>query len=742
MTLKPIKRLRKLGRRMHRLFAPPKPVVPPPAVDIEKLREEYVERRLHLEPDRFVLYRIIGNDLYPRHRPGISRANAEFILQHEPPLADCEKRWVVNRIVDPAEEQAIIDLLERHQQSYLRLPFVQQEYAGIGWDLDCFSDPCFLLAPPASNSQPGSHLLQEVRSRRGKNNYVMNNNGARNAALRAGRGIAKWVLPWDGNCFLTETAWAEIRAAVLAQPYFKYFIVPMARAVANANLLAPDHRPHEYDEPQILFRRDAREEFDPAHVYGRRPKVALLWRLGVPGAWDTWPFAPWDQPKPSLSPEAHQFAACGWVNRLESGQQELEQYDSGARRRRAKARSSAIVMLLDRVDEDVMRRRLDPARLMLYDERALDVLRVSGPNGPLGEIVASLETDARAAIARGTFSVLDKTGCAPSGDRQDYWHPAPYWWPDPSSPDGLPYVHRDGERRPGTGLYEPGSEEFDRSNLQRVFEGATICALAWRVTGAQLYAAHGAALIRRWFLDPQSRMNPHLRFAQARMGSRSDEGNRSGIIEMRDLYVLLDAVRLLARAGTLSDVERAAFGEWLRAYRDWLLTSPQGMEECRSRNNHGTYFDLQIAAIDAYLGDAASLVATFRRSRVRINIQFDPDGSQPRELSRPTSLHYCCFNLQGWVSLSAIAERCGEDLWRQQSATGGSLPRGADWLTGFAAKRDWPYPQLDAFDWDRLVPVQAALARHTSGEAGDMLEQRRASPSYSAYSAIPPYWYL
>jgi hypothetical protein len=149
-----------------------------------------------------------------------------------------------------------------------------------------------------------------------------------------------------------------------------------------------------------------------------------------------------------------------------------------------------------------------------------------------------------------------------------------------------------------------------------------------------------------------------------------------------------------------------------------------------------------MAAIGAYLGDAASLVAAFRRSRVRINMQFHPDGSQPQELLRPTSLHYCCFNLQGWLNLATIAARCGEDLWQHQSATGGSLPRGIDWLIRFADKRDWPYPQSDAFDWNRLMPLQAALARQSSGQSGDMLRQRRALPNYASTSGIRPYWYL
>lgn len=725
---------------MHSLLAPPKAGAPASA-PLRKLRKRYNKSPLRLEPDAFILYRIIGNDLYPRHRLGMSRANVQFILQNEPPLPDCEKRWVVNRIVDPAEERAIIELLERHGQSYLHLPFAAEEYARIGWDLDCFADQDFLLAPPPPDARSLPHPLKEARARNCKNRYVMNNNGARNAALRAGRGIAKWVLPWDGNCFLTEAAWAEIRAAVLAQPYLKYFVVPMARAAANGDLLAPDYRPQAHDEPQVLFRRDASEEFDPVFVYGRRPKVALLWRLGVPGPWDEWQFAPWDQPKPHLSPEAHQFATCGWVNRLESGQQEMEHHDREARRRRSGARSAAIVMMLDRLDEAIMSQRLESTRLMFYGERTLEDLRSGGRTGPLREIVASLEADARAAVARGTFSVLDKTGCAPSGDRQDYWHPAPYWWPNPDTPDGLPYVHRDGERRPGTELYEPGSEEFDRSNLQRTLEGATVCALAWSATGEQAYADHGATLIRRWFIDPETRMNPHLRFAQARMGSNDNQGNRFGIIEMRDLHILLDAARLLGRAGALGAAELGALRDWLAAYRAWLIGSEQGVAECASRNNHGTYFDLQLTAIDAYLGETASLNATLRRCRVRINMQFDPDGSQPHELRRPTSLHYCCFNLQGWVSLATIAGRCGEDVWRHESATGGSLLRGMQWLTRSAAKRDWPYPQSEPFAWDRFVPLLSA-ARKFSDESGDMLEQHRSSPSHSPNYGIRPYWYL
>ena len=52
------------------------------------------------EKDTFLLARIIGNDLEPRHRKGQSFDNVLFILDNEPAFEDCEKFWIVNRITD------------------------------------------------------------------------------------------------------------------------------------------------------------------------------------------------------------------------------------------------------------------------------------------------------------------------------------------------------------------------------------------------------------------------------------------------------------------------------------------------------------------------------------------------------------------------------------------------------------------------------------------------------------------
>jgi hypothetical protein len=274
---------------------------------------------------------------------------------HEPELEACEKRWVVNRIVDPEQEAAIIALLEERGQHYLRIPFDLGEYGRIGWDLDGFPDEGFFLRGRYAKMSAYDQGRAQAHLRRFKNNYVINNNGARNAALRDGKGRAKWVLPWDGNCFLTERAWSEIVTAVRARPYLKYFTVPMARTTDNAALLDPPYR------PGAGFR--AADPVPPRQHRGIR-RGALLRPPAQGGA-----FLPprhpgavgpvhddvWDLPRPELSDDAGATGQAGWVARLFSGQGSWKPRANPPCARAGEARIAAITDMLDRLDVEAMK---------------------------------------------------------------------------------------------------------------------------------------------------------------------------------------------------------------------------------------------------------------------------------------------------------------------------------------------------------------------------------------------------
>jgi hypothetical protein len=524
----------------------------------------------------------------------------------------------------------------------------------------------------------------------------MNNNGARNFALADGRGAAKWVLPWDGNCFVTGAAWTEIRAAVAAARDRRYLIVPMARVTDNARLLEPGFRPEAAEEPQVVFRSDAEEAFDDRQVYGRRPKVELFCRLGVEGPWDKWRLDPWDIPPRPVSPEAHRVGRGGWVARLFSGRAEAESADTGGFLSRGRLREVAIMRTIDRADALFLARQgFAPEAPMLYEQGRIEAAAAS----PAWR--ETILARAEEALARPPFSILDKTSTGPSGDPHDYWHPAPYWWPDPRKPGGLPYVKKDGERVPGTRLFEEGHEAYDRTRLQWLFEDTTHLALAHALFGGNGYRDRALRNIRTWFCDPATRMTPSLAYAQVRLGHDGNLGQSFGIIETKDMYFFLDAVRLLG-----ASIEAEGLRHWLGEFRRWLEDSPQGQAEARARNNHGIAHDLQTAAIAAFLGDAEALVDIRRRAMSRLRDHFAPDGRQPHEMGRTLTRHYTAFNLQIWINLMAVFERAGFVAWAPEETA--LIRRAAEWVLA-ETEKGWKHPQIQPFDTRRLAPIRGAL---------------------------------
>jgi len=386
----------------------------------------------------------------------------------------------------------------------------------------------------------------------------------------------------------------------------------------------------------------------------------------------------------------------------------------------------------------------DAAALSSFDPAALAKVRTvmkSAGQSKAAALARTLLADADEAMERPAFSVTDKSTLPPSGDIHDYWHPAPYWHPNPDSVDGLPYIRKDGMRVPGTIMYEPESTKYDRTRLQHLFDDSTILALTWKLTGNRDYAVRAAGHLRRWFIDPATRMNPHLEFAQVKMGHNKNRGSSSGIIEMKDLYYYLDAVRLLSESEALSDDDEASFKSWLQIYVRWLRESRQGIDERAAKNNHGLYYDLQVAAIAAYLDQRPLLFSTLRDSRERIAHHFAPDGSQPEELTRTTTAHYCCFNLQGWMNLATLAERWGVDLWGYQGPGGQGLKAGASWLLSFAGE-PWPYEQIDEFDAERFIPIWFSAPKALRPARPKVIPASAdgVKPRFYPHDGIRPYW--
>jgi len=285
----------------------------------------------------------------------------------------------------------------------------------------------------------------------------------------------------------------------------------------------------------------------------------------------------------------------------------------------------------------------------------------------------------------------------------------PYWWPDPSKPDGLPYIRRDGERNPARDTGDTDS----RAESEMAAAVETL-ALAYFMTGSEAYARHAAELLRVWFLAPATRMNPNLEFAQAVPGRET--GRPTGIIDTVELVAMLDGVALLARSPAWSAADHRALVEWFAAFLGWLERSPHGRGEAAATNNHGSWYDAQVCRYALFVGAAQRCRAVAEAARHgRIAAQIEPDGRMPRELERTRSFHYSAFNLRALFALATMAGPLGVDLFGFATTDGRSLRRALDHLAPFAdpAAR-WPYPDRAAIPRGELIPLlrQAAAVYH------------------------------
>ncbi len=324
-------------------------------------------------------------------------------------------------------------------------------------------------------------------------------------------------------------------------------------------------------------------------------------------------------------------------------------------------------------------------------------------------ILKAVRSEADEAMTAGPFSVMEKKDTPPSSDKHDYMSLAPYWWPDPATAGGLPYIRRDGETNPEVRSIS------DHTNIFKLESAVHALALGYYLTGKEDYAARAALLLRTWFLDPATRMNPNLNYAQAIRGINNGRG--IGLIEMRDLPRILDAIALLSGSASLTPSDREALHKWFSAYFDWLQNSPNGRDEAAAKNNHGSWYDQQLVGIALFLGDknVARNVAETAKTK-RIAVQIKPDGSQPLELERTKSFSYSVFNLLALMRLAQEAQFVGVDLWSYRADDGASLRGALDYLLPYAeGSKKWTHESLNGIESDSLAEplLRAALNDHS-----------------------------
>lgn len=297
------------------------------------------------------------------------------------------------------------------------------------------------------------------------------------------------------------------------------------------------------------------------------------------------------------------------------------------------------------------------------------------------------------ALKRAPNPVTNKPNAGPSGNLHDYLSIGPYWWPDPTKVDGLPWIRKDGEVNPltrGNNTDQTRASTFlnDLGALNLAYLYAT------KATTKSAYLKKSQQLIKLWLIDSNTKMNPHLNFAQGVPGKST--GRPFGIIEWEKISNIITSIELLTHSNSVHQTFIQQANSWLTEYLNWLLTSKIGMQEAATKNNHANWYDYQVLGLMIHLGQTEQAIHYSQTLKhKRINSQINADGAQPYELARTKSINYSSMNLMAFLKVAELADKLGVDLLNHQGPEGQSIKLAVEYLLPYVqGKKEWQYKQL------------------------------------------------
>lgn len=305
------------------------------------------------------------------------------------------------------------------------------------------------------------------------------------------------------------------------------------------------------------------------------------------------------------------------------------------------------------------------------------------------------------ALVMAPVSLTDFPAKLSEGGRHDFYSNGDYWWPDPAQKNGLPYIRRDGETNP---------ENFSQHRLvvKKMRDAVAALAAAYKITGEDKYVGKAVEILQVFFLAPQTRMNPHLNYAQAIPGVSPGRG--IGIIDALHLIEIPASVRALEKSPVFPAAVATGVRTWFAELATWMVESKNGKEEAAAKNNHAVAFYLQLAVYASFTADEAKLAVCRRQYKeVFVGKQMAVDGSFPLELSRTKPYGYSIFQLDNMTLMCEVLSTETDDLWKFELADGRGIRKAVEFLYPFLADKAKWQRKPDVQAWDGWPARQPAL---------------------------------
>lgn len=299
------------------------------------------------------------------------------------------------------------------------------------------------------------------------------------------------------------------------------------------------------------------------------------------------------------------------------------------------------------------------------------------------------------------YSITDVRCERSPGNINEFYSEGDYWWSNPDTKSGLPYVQRDG-------LSNPDNFNAHRKLLIKMSMHVAELTLRFEKGGKSKYALQAEQILSHWFLNPSSRMLPHMKYAQAVPGVCTGRG--VGIIDTLHLVETVLCIIRLYKQDAISQEVFSGLKSWFEQYLEWMQVHEYGISEKLHKNNHATCWYLQAAAF-ALLTDNKQVLEMCRNDfkNTLLPNQMASDGSFSYELRRTKPYCYSIFNLEVMTALCQLLSTSQDNLFKYRTLQGASLKNGIDFLYPYLKnKNDWPYGK-DIAHWESWPGKQPCL---------------------------------
>ena len=249
--------------------------------------------------------------------------------------------------------------------------------------------------------------------------------------------------------------------------------------------------------------------------------------------------------------------------------------------------------------------------------------------------------------------------------------------------DGLPYIRRDCESN-------PDNFGWHRYALRKMRTMTAHLSRAYMQTKEEKYAKKAVQLLKTFFIDQQTKMLPHLLYAQAIPGLYSGRG--IGIIDTLHLTDIPYAVKALKGSKALTNEIYDLLIDWFSKYLEWMTTHQYGIDESNEQNNHSICYYVQVAVFSLFTNNTKIFEHCKDMFVKKVIIQMNKNGGFDKELARTKPYAYSLMVLDNYIIMCHVLSDSKDNFWQYQGKNGQGAKKAVEFMLPYMLdKSTWPY---------------------------------------------------